>query len=400
MKKFSFVARDQGGRKNKGLVEANSSKEAVMLLRKRGMIVVDLRLAERGLFDVLKNIFSRVKSGQITTFTRQLATMIEAGLSLTAALHLLKKQFKGKMAFLVEDLLSAIEGGSSFSKALKGNEKVFGSVYIVSIRAGEEAGVLDKVLVRLADNLEKKREFVGRVKSAMIYPVIVLLGMTGVIFIVMTFVVPKMTSMYQEFGSDMPTPTRILISVSSFMSRFSWLFPFLVFALITLYRLLSRKQEFREKFDRWKLKVPIYGPLNQTLILTEITRTSAMLIQTGVPLVETLDIAANSAGNEVYRLSFEKAKDRVEKGFRFSEALAEENLIPIIVSQMVNTGEETGKLDDVLFKLSHYFQTEADQKVKTLTSAIEPLIMIVLGVGVGFLVFAVIMPIYNLTSQF
>jgi len=400
MKKFSFVARDRGGKKNKGLVEANSSKEAVMLLRKRGMIVVDLRLAERGLFDVLKNIFSRVKSGQITTFTRQLATMIEAGLSLTAALHLLKKQFKGKMAFLIEDLLSVIEGGGSFSKALKGNEKVFGSVYIVSIRAGEEAGVLDKVLVRLADNLEKKREFVGRVKSAMIYPVIVLLGMTGVIFIVMTFVVPKMTSMYQEFGSDMPTPTRILISVSSFMSRFSWLFPFLVFALITLYRLLSQKQEFREKFDRWKLKVPIYGPLNQTLILTEITRTSAMLIQTGVPLVETLDIAANSAGNEVYRLSFEKAKDRVEKGFCFSEALAEESLIPIIVSQMVNTGEETGKLDDVLFKLSHYFQTEADQKVKTLTSAIEPLIMIVLGVGVGFLVFAVIMPIYNLTSQF
>jgi len=400
MKKFSFVARDKSGKKNKGLVEANSSKEAVMLLRKRGMVVIDLRLAEKGLFDILKHIFGRVTSGQITTFTRQLATMVEAGLSLTAALHLLKKQFKGRMAFLIEDLLSAIEGGSSFSKALKGNEKIFGDVYVVSIRAGEEAGVLDKVLVRLADNLEKKKEFVGRVKSAMIYPVIVLLGMTGVIFIVMTFVVPKMTSMYQEFGSDMPAPTRILIGISSFMSRFFWLFPLLVFALIALYRLLSQKQEFREKFDRWKLKVPVYGPLNQTLILTEITRTSAMLIQTGVPLVETLDIAAHSAGNEVYRLSFEKAKDRVEKGFRFSEALAEESLIPIIVSQMVNTGEETGKLDDVLFKLSYYFQTEADQKVKGLTSAIEPLIMIVLGVGVGFLVFAVIMPIYNLTSQF
>ena len=229
---------------------------------------------------------------------------------------------------------------------------------------------------------------------------IVLIGMTGVIFIVVTFVIPKMTSLYAEFGSNLPMPTRVLIALSGFMSKFFWLFPFLFFALFFTYRVLYQQEKFRVKFDRWKLKLPIYGSLLQALILTEITRTSAMLIQTGVPLVDALDIVSQSAGNEIYRRSFEKAKERVEKGFSFSEALEEEPLIPLIVTQMVSTGEETGKLDDVLFKLSHYFQTEADQRVKGLTSAIEPLIMIVLGIGVGFLVFAVIMPIYNLTSQF
>jgi len=400
MKKFAFVARDQTGKKTRGIAEANSSKEAVDLLRKRGLVVVNLKPVEKGWWDFLTSFLGRISSEQVTTFTRQLATMVAAGLPITDALQLLRKQFRGKMAFLVEEILSDIEGGSSLSKALAKHKKVFGSIYVTSIQAGEEAGALDKVLIRLADNLEKRREFVGRVKSAMIYPIIVVVGMVGVIFIVMTFVIPKMTSLYAEFGTQMPTPTRILMSISGFFARFFWLFPLLGILSLALLKILLAQKKFRERFDRWRLQIPILGPLTQAMILTEVSRTLAMLIQTGVALVEALEIVARSTGNEVYRRSFEIAKDRVEKGFPFSEALEGEKLIPLIVSQMVATGEETGKMDDVLFKLSSYFQTEADQKVKALTSAIEPLIMIVLGIGVGFLVFAVIMPIYNLTSQF
>lgn len=234
----------------------------------------------------------------------------------------------------------------------------------------------------------------------MVYPAIVIAGMGGVIFIVMTFVMPKMMALYGEFGTEMPLPTRVLMAVSSVFSRFFWLVPLFFGGLFVGYKVMILKQDFRERIDRIKLKLPIFGPLSKAVILTEIARTLAMLVQTGVPLIDALNIVAKSTGNEIYRQSFEKATSRVEKGFPFSEAIAEEPEFPKIVSQMIATGEETGKLDETLFNLSGYFEVEAEQRVKGLTSAIEPLIMIVLGIGVGFLVFAVIMPIYSLTSQF
>jgi len=400
MNKFNFIARNQAGEKKKGVVEANSSKEAVALLRKRSLVVVQLDPYKKSLSSQFATFFQKVGLVQITTFTRQLATMVNSGLSLVDALRLLKKQFSGKMGDLVEEIMSVVEGGETLSKALAKNKKVFGPAYITSVRAGEEAGVLDEVLVRLADNLEKKREFLGRVKSAMIYPVIVVTGMIGVMFIVMTFVVPKMMSLYEEFDSELPIPTKILMGISDFMSSFFWLFPLLIIGGFIAYKVMLQKPEFVEKADRLKLRIPLLGKISQILILTEMSRTLAMLVNTGVSLVEALEIVAHSAGNRVYQKVFEKAKSQVEKGFTLSESLDGQELIPSILPQMVSTGEETGKLDEILFKMSAYFQLEVDGQVKNLTSAIEPLIMIVLGVGVGFLVFAVIMPIYNLTSQF
>ncbi|MFH1601381.1 MAG: type II secretion system F family protein [Candidatus Shapirobacteria bacterium] len=400
MKKFNFIARDQKGKKVKGLVEAAASKDAVSLLRKKGLVIVGLSPYRKSWNEYLALIFQKIGLNQVTSFTRQLSTMISSGLSLIEALELLKKQFTGRMGLLIEDIQAIIEGGDTLSKALIKYEKIFGPVYIASVKAGEESGVLDKVLSRLADNLEKKKEFVGRVKSAMIYPVIVVLGMTGVVFIVVTFVLPKMMGLYSEFGTDLPVSTRILMQFSNFMSRFFWIFPLLIFGGFIAFRLLCQKKEFEQKFARFRFKVPLLGKISKMMILTEMARTLAMLVHTGVSLVEGLEIVAQSAGNSLYEEIFEQAKSRVEKGFSLAEALDGRELIPPIVPQMIGTGEETGKLDEILFKLSDYFQLEVDQLVKNLTTAIEPLIMILLGLGVGFLVFAVIMPIYNLTSQF
>jgi len=369
-------------------------------LRKRGLVIIDIARQRKTALTTILSLFSRVGLVQVAGFTRQLATMVNAGLPLTQALTLIKDQAEPKMTSMIGEILDAVEGGGTLSGVLEKYEKVFGTVYVTSIKAGEEAGVLEKVLLRLADNLEKTKEFLGKVKSAMIYPVIVLVGMGGVIFIVMTFVVPKLTALYSEFGSEMPLPTRILMSISGVFSRFFWLFPIVGFGAIVGFKLMMAKKKYRMKVDRWKLKLPIIGPLLKAVILTEITRTMAMLVQTGVPLIDALSIVSKSAGNEIYQQSFEKATTRVEKGFPFSEAIAEEPEFPPIVAQMISTGEETGKLDEILFNLSRYFEAEAEQKVKGLTSAIEPLIMIVLGVGVALLVFAVIMPIYDLTSQF
>jgi len=394
------MARDQKGKKATGVVEANNLKDAVNLLRKKGLVVINLDLYKKTLKEYSALVFQRIGLKQVSSFTRQLSTMVNAGLSLVDTLELLKKQFGGRMSMLIEEILEIVEGGGTFSKAITKHEKIFGPVYIASIRAGEESGVLDKVLSRLADNLENKKEFQGRVKSAMIYPVIVVTGMIGVLFIVMTFVIPKMLSLYSEFDADLPMTTKILMTVSNFMAKFFWLFPVLGFGGFVAYRLLSQKKEFREKVEFFRFKIPIMGKISKTLILTETARTLAMLVHTGVSLVEGLEIVAESAGNQIYEKIFLESKSQIEKGFTLSESLADKDMIPAIFSQMVATGEETGKLDDILFKLSEYFQLEVDELVKNLTTAIEPLIMIVLGIGVGFLVFAVIMPIYNLTSQF
>jgi type IV pilus assembly protein PilC len=401
MKKFNFKAKNWKGKKIDGVVEARSRKAAVKLLKERELVVINISEKEETIFDKVQKLFlMHVSLGQIVTFTRQLSTMIEAGLPLTDALTLLEKQAQGKMQNIIEESLAEVQSGEPFAKALKKHEKTFGKAYVASVAAGEEGGVLDKVFQRLADNLEKRKEFVGKVKGAMIYPIIVVVGMVLVTFIMMIFVIPKMTALYSEFDAEMPLPTQILMGIANFMANYFYIFPILGVIGYFLFRAYINTPEGRMKIDELKLKVPIIGPLIENTILTQLSRTLGTLLGTGVPMVEALEIVSEATGNEVYAEGLRYAADRVEKGFPLSESLEENPHFPLIVSQMVSTGEETGKIDVVMQDVAHYFSVQAEEKVKTLTSAIEPLIMIVLGVGVGFLVIAIILPIYNLTSQF
>lgn len=401
MEKFAFKAKDWQGETVKGIVEAKDRKEAVLLLKKRDLIVISLTPQRKSFLSQLFSVLlRRVTLDQVASFTRRLATMISAGLPLTEALELAKEQNKGRMREIIDEALSKVEGGESLGKALEKERRIFGDVYIASIKAGEEGGVLEKVLLRLAENLEKKREFLGKVKGAMIYPIIIIVGMILVTFIMMVFVIPKMTSLYQEFGSELPMATRILINIASFVSRNAWALPLLVIIIFALFGFVNRTKEGRKKIDELKLRIPIIGPLIEATLLTEITRTLATLLGTGVPLVDSLKVVGEAAGNEIFRQGLDRAADGVEKGLPLSEALSDNPAFPPIVSQMIATGEQTGKLDEILLNISRYFEVEAEQRVKGLTSAIEPLIMIVLGIGVGFLVIAIILPIYNLTSLF
>lgn len=375
-------------------------KEAVRLVKKRNLIVIDVKVQKDSLLDQIKVLFSKVSGGQIASFTRRLATMVEAGLPLTDALEILERQESGKLKFIIKETLVAIQGGSSLSDALEIYKEVFGDIYISSLRAGEAAGVLDKVLLELSENLEKKEEFFGKVKGAMIYPIIIVVGMIGVIFIVMTFVIPKLTGLYKEFGTDMPLPTRILMFISDFMVQIAFVFPILIVIGFVFFKFYAKRPNIKAKIDKLKLNFPIIGPLNEATLMTDISRTLSMLISTGVPLIDGVQIIGRSTGNILFEKAFKRVSERVEKGFSLSDAMREQIVFPDILVEMVATGEQTGKLDKTLGNISHYFEVEAEQRVKTLTSAIEPLIMIVLGVGVGFLVFAVIMPIYSLTSQF
>ena len=302
---------------------------------------------------------------------------------------------------MVSQILADIEGGESLSTALTKHPEAFGSTYIALVKAGETGGVLDNVLNRIADNLEKQEEFKGKVKGALIYPAIVVIGMIAVTFIMMIFVVPKLTSLYTEFNATLPLATRILITTSNIFVN---LWPlvltaaFLGFWGFSAYR---KTATGRRKVDGLIFKIPIYGQLQKQIILTEFTRTLALMVGAGVSILEGMAITAGVVSNTIISDAIRDAKEKIERGFPVAFSFAKHpEAFPYILSQMVAVGEETGKMEDVLNKVSHIFEIESDQKVKGLTSAIEPIVMVVLGLGVAFLMVAIIMPIYNLTSSF
>lgn len=404
MSKFSFRAKDWSGKLIRGSLELSSREEVLESIRSSGLIPLKIAEEKENIFlEITKKLFYKVGLKQITTFTRQLSTMLTAGLPLTDALSLLKAQSKGNtmMAEIMNYTLDKVRGGQSLGTALEKYRNNFGEAYVASIKAGEEGGVLEEVLSKLADSMEGENEFRGKVKGAMVYPMIVIIGMILVAIVMMVLVIPKLLVMYKDFGTaKMPPATRILMAISDGMVKVWFLFPIAAIGGYVLLKAGNKSEKFRLKKDKLMLKIPIIGELSQKTIVANTTRTLSMLLTAGISLVEALKIVAKVADNELYNQAYMKIAERVQKGFTIASSFEETGVFPMIINQMVETGEATGKLDEVLMKVSKYFSTEAEQTVKTLTSAIEPLIMIVLGAGVLFLVIAVIMPIYNLTSSF
>lgn len=398
---YRYTAKNSFGETMKGKVEAQSIQQASGLLTSRGLLVITLNpLVEDSLASLKARLFG-IKIDDIVNFTRQLATMVTAGLPLATALSILVRQSKEEMSRMVAGLLQEVEGGSSFAKALEKQKENFSRIYIQLVFAGETGGVLDTILERLADNMEKQKEFRAKTKGALIYPIIVVIAMIVVGIIMMIFVIPKLTEMYRDFGAELPLATRILIGISEFLSKAWWAFLIAVVGGVFGFRKWYLTRPGKLAIDRFIMKLPIVGELTQKMVLTEFARTLSLLLSAGISLLQALEIVTDGVENIIYREALEKATDQVEKGVSLSEALGHfDDIFPPILFQMIRVGEETGKLDSVLQKLSQYFESETEHAVKNLTTAIEPMIMIVLGLGVGAMVIAIIMPIYNLTSQF
>jgi len=403
MKKFRYEAKDNSGKKSSGKVEAQDKSGAARLLKSRNLFILKLIEETPGLFATLSaKINRRVSTKELANFTRQLSTMITAGLPLTEALQILRSQASPTLSSVVNHLLLDVEGGGALGDAMEKHPTVFPKVYVALVRAGESAGFLDRVMSRLAENTEKSRKFESKIKSALIYPAIIVIGMIGVAGVMMVFVIPKLTSFYSEFGTQLPTPTRILIGISNFSARFWWLILAAGFgAYVTYSRFLAKVPAWQIYFDKFLFELPILGTLRKQVMLTEFTRTLGMLIGAGIPIIEALNIVAEGVGSPNLERDVKASAKLVEKGFPLAYALSSQSdLFTETVPRMLAVGEQTGKVDDVLMRLSKYFESESEQAIKGLTAAIEPLIMILLGIGVAFLVIAIILPIYNLTSQF
>ena len=397
---FTYTAKDSEGKTKTGFVEAASTDQAAEILRSRRLVPTEIKEKQVSSFTLLLKKLRGVSEEEKTVFTRQLATMVAAGLPLARALEILVGQTRNpRFHEILSASLRDIQVGVSLSSSLEKHEGVFSRVYISLVRAGEASGALDNILLRLAENQEKQREFKGQTKGALIYPAIVVVGMVAVFIMMMTFVIPKLTDMYKDLGANLPLPTKIMIGISGLFTNFWWAMLLLVGVTAFGSWRFSQTSQGRYFLARFTLRLPIVGPISSQSQLAELTRTLGLLISSGVPILTALDISKGALSNVLYLEAIERASVSVEKGTPLSAAIKNDPLFPSSLGQMMEVGEETGKVDEVLAKISKFFESEVDQSVKNLSTALEPIIMVLLGVMVGFLILSVILPIYSLTGQ-
>ncbi len=398
--KLSYKATSKEGKIIQGEIDAKDIQEAAYYLRSRDMLPIRIEPAKNDdIFSFLPK-FNSSHHQDLVLFTRQLSSMLTSGLTLMQALAILKEQIENpEMKEIVVGIIADVQDGKTFSSAVEKYPKVFSRIYISLVRAAESSGFLDKILLRLADNLEKEQKLKGTIRSALMYPIIIVILMVVVMGVMMVFVIPQLTVLYQNLGIPLPLPTQIIVGISNFTINFWPLVIGLVGLTIFGYSRWTKTESGQLIHDDIVLKLPVFGPLIQKSVLTEVARTLGLLIGAGTLVVQALEETGAIAGNKIYENAILDIAKRVEKGVSIGDGMAVYPVFPPILVQMVKIGEQTGKLDDSLVKVSEYFEREVEGAVKTLTTALEPFIMIVLGVSVAFLIISIITPIYNLTSN-
>lgn len=399
MQTYRYTVLNEQGQASTGLIEASDEAQAADILRSRKLLITSLEAKrETNIMQMFGG--GKVKQQELITVTRQLATMVTAGLPLTQALQVLVGQMKqGNLKRTFETIIRDIDGGVAFSKSLEKHPQVFPRLYISLIRAGEASGNLDVILTKLANNMETQAEFKSKVKGALIYPMIVLIAMGGVMVIMMVFVIPQMKQVYSSMNLELPLSTKILVAMSDFMVNQWYMVIILVGAAIAGYRYFAKTLRGRYLIGDIYNKVPVFGKLNTEVQLTQFIETLALLIASGVPILDALDISKDTLSNIRFQEATANIAQAVEKGTTLSEAIKRQPVFPTIVSQMADIGEKTGKLDEVLGKIGSSFEEETNNTVKNLSTALEPIIMIVLGVCVGFLIFSLLLPIYGVLGS-
>jgi type IV pilus assembly protein PilC len=397
---YAYKVRDRSGKMVEGQLEADNAQLVVSKLRSMGYVPIEIE--QQGAKTLSKEIkipgFSdRVKLKDVAVFSRQFATMINAGLSLLRALHILAEQTENKaLAAVANQIRIDVEKGASLSQALSKHPKVFNRLYISMVKAGEIGGVLDSVLLRLADTIEKQVELKRKVKSAMTYPAVVAVLVLLIVSAMLLFIIPMFEDLYAELGGELPLPTQILINVSKFARQFWWLIFGAEIAGVFLFRRWISTTGGRNSWDAMKLKAPIFGALVRKTALARFSRTLSALVRSGVPILESLDIVAETAGNHVVAEAVRDTQQAVKRGEPLARKLEDHPVFPPMVVQMMAVGEETGALDEMLDKIADFYDQEVEATVDALTSLIEPLLIVVMGVCVGGMVISLYMPMFNI----
>lgn len=397
--KFAYQARNKDGAVKQGSVIAADQQKAESLLAEGGLVIISLEPQAEDILERLNPFGRYVSSKDLVLFSRQLATLIGARVPLLQALRILYAQITSKQLMLVtQDLIASIENGESLSLALAKHPDVFGNVYVSLVKSGEVSGTLNRSLNYLADQLEKDYALKSKVRSALTYPIFIIVTLVGVGFLMFKFVLPKLTAVLLEQGGELPLTSRILISITDFINAYWWLILVALGGLIVAGKFYVGTTDGRYVWDRLKIKVPIISGIFERIYLARFARNLSTLVAGGIPIIQALQIIAEIINNVIYRDIILKASTQLANGRSISDSLQGNPEFPPIVTQMVRVGEETAQLDDILSKLAAFYEKEVDDRVAILTTLLEPLIMIVLGVGVGVLIAGILMPIYNLAS--
>jgi type IV pilus assembly protein PilC len=398
---FAYQVRDRAGKVQTGTLEADSATALAARFRQQGLIPVSItskgKRARRELPLPWKR--RKVKLKDLAVFSRQFATMVNSGLALLRALNILAEQTESKeLARVVGEVRDSIQAGASLSAALSEHPKVFDRLYVSMVRSGETGGVLDQVLLRLAETIENKVALRQKVKSAMTYPVVVFIMVLLILAAILIFVVPMFETLYRELGGALPLPTRILLAVSDAVVRFWYIFLAIgIGAGIGLRRYIATERG-RYQLDVLLLKMPIFGPLFHKVALTRFSRTLSVLLRSGVPILQSLEIVSETVGNGVLAKAIVHVQKSVKEGESIAKPLESHEVFPPMVVQMMAVGEETGALDTMLDKIAEFYEQEVEATVEALTSLIEPIMIAIMGAAVGAIVVALYMPMFNIVN--
>lgn len=398
---FSYKAVDSRQKKTQGLINAFNKRAAVERLEERGLTAVLLKDKTDSLELKLLTIIKPIGLKDLVIFSRQFSVMISANLALVQALRICAEQTMNiALKSIISEIAYEVDGGSSLSGAMLKRNKVFTPFFTSVVRSGETSGRLDEVLSYLADEMEKDYDMTSKIKGAMIYPIFVLSGLFVVGIIMMVVVIPKLTDVLAETGAELPTSTKIIIGISHFLINYWWSLAFFGAGSFFLFRFLKRTEGGARLLDMAKLRLPVFGKLFQLIYVVRFTRSLNTLIVGGVTIARSLDVISDIVGNTVYKDLILKSKKAVEEGGSLAKVFMASEEIPKMVPQMIIVGEKTGKLDLVLKRITEFYSREIMNVLGNLMTLLEPLVMIVMGVGVGLMVAAVLMPMYNLASQF
>ena len=400
MKKYYYEARDSATQKiTKSVVQAESEVAAAKLLSAQGFVPLKIELQDEreGFFQRLSN---KISPKDKIVFTRQLATLIGAGLPLAQSMHTVLEQTQNKqMQNIVQEIISDIEGGRQLSSAFEKHPEVFDNVYVALVAAGEASGTLDEALKRIASQQEKDAAMIGKVRGAMVYPAIVLLVIIAVVVFMLVMVVPQVEGLYSSLHKELPFMTKVMVSVAGFLAQFWWALVMLLgIGLYFFQQYLKTEAGIRTK-DTFKLNVPVFDTMFRKLYMARFTRTGQTLLNSGVAMLDMLRITARAVNNSIIRQGIERASEKVKGGKALSVSLKNEDYILPMVPQMIKIGEQSGKIDEMMGKCAQIYEDELDEEIKAITTTIEPVLMVVLAVVAGVMVGAIIFPIYSLVGD-
>lgn len=396
---FDYAARDTSTNKVvHSTVQAESERAAAKLLMSQG--IIPLEIIEQGKkADFISRFTNRVRSKDRIIFTRQLATLINAGLPLAQSLRTLQTQTENKaMVVVINDIITSIEGGSTLAQAFGKHPEVFNEVYLALIAAGETSGTLDQALERVADQQEKDAEILGKVRGAMVYPGIVLFVIGGVIGFMLFTVMPQVQRLYHDLKKTLPWTTQVLVDSANFATQYWWLVLFLLGAAIYFTRRYVKTDNGREIIDTLKIRMPLFGVMFMKLYMARFARTGQTLLSTGVPMLEMMRISSRAVNNRIISRSLDRAAEKVKGGKALSVTLKNDDNILPLVPQMIGIGEQSGGIDKMMGKAATYYENELDNTIRSISTAIEPVLMVVLAIVAGFMVAAILLPVYSLVD--